>query len=108
MNNRRVPEGVPTVNTDWYNYGGITRDVLLVETPDEFITDYFIQLDPNDEKLVHGFLETNLESTELEVTISIPELEVANEFFLIDGRTDFRFEIEDAEYWSLKILNFMT
>lgn len=100
VNNRRVPEGVPTVNTDWYNYGGITRDVLLVETPDEFITDYFIQLDPNDEKLVHGFLETNLESTELEVTISIPELEVANEFFLIDGRTDFRFEIEDAEYWS--------
>ena len=33
VNNDRRPENVPTVNSDWWNYGGITRDVLLVETP---------------------------------------------------------------------------
>ena len=29
VNNKRHAEGVPTVNTDWWNYGGLTRDVLL-------------------------------------------------------------------------------
>ena len=42
-NTRRV-EGVPTVNTDWWNYGGLTRDVTIVETPATFIRDYAVQL----------------------------------------------------------------
>ncbi len=33
VNNRRRPEGVPAMNTDWWNYGGLTREVLLVQTP---------------------------------------------------------------------------
>ena len=39
VNNERKPEGVPTVNTDWWNYGGITRDVLLVETAEVSVDD---------------------------------------------------------------------
>ena len=27
VDNRRLREGVPTLNTDWWNYGGLTRDV---------------------------------------------------------------------------------
>ena len=30
VDNTRHAEAVPTVNTDWWNYGGITRDVTLV------------------------------------------------------------------------------
>ena len=41
VDNKRKREGVPTFNTDWWNYGGITRDVKLVETPENFIQDYF-------------------------------------------------------------------
>jgi beta-glucuronidase len=44
VNNQRRPEGVPTVNTDWWNYGGLTRDVLLVELPATFIADFRAQL----------------------------------------------------------------
>jgi beta-glucuronidase len=44
VNNTRHLDAVPTVNTDWWNYGGITRDVLLVETPATFIRDYHVQL----------------------------------------------------------------
>ncbi|MEL7222831.1 MAG: sugar-binding domain-containing protein, partial [Bacteroidota bacterium] len=29
VDNKRSKEGVPTLNTDWWNYGGITRDVKL-------------------------------------------------------------------------------
>jgi beta-glucuronidase len=32
------------VNTDWWNYGGLTRDVLLVETAPTFVRDYHVQL----------------------------------------------------------------
>lgn len=44
VNNQRRKEGVPTVNTDWWNYGGITRDVRLVEVPATYIADYAVQL----------------------------------------------------------------
>ena len=29
VDNKRLREGVPTLNTDWWNYGGLTRDVVL-------------------------------------------------------------------------------
>ena len=42
-NNRRV-DYIPAMNFDWWNYGGITRDVFLIETPNVFINDYSVQL----------------------------------------------------------------
>jgi beta-glucuronidase len=45
VDDQRRREGVPTVNTDWYNFGGLTRDVLVVDVPSTFIKDYFVQLE---------------------------------------------------------------
>lgn len=39
VNNERRFEAVPGMNTDWWNYGGITRDVRLVSVPKTFIRD---------------------------------------------------------------------
>lgn len=44
VNNQRHADGVPTLNTDWWNYGGITRDVRLVRTPATFIASFQLQL----------------------------------------------------------------
>ena len=44
VDNKRRREGVPTLNTDWWNYGGLTRSVRLVEVPEVFIQDYVVQL----------------------------------------------------------------
>jgi beta-glucuronidase len=44
VDNARHLDAVPTVNTDWWNYGGLTREVMLIETPKTFIRDYQIQL----------------------------------------------------------------
>jgi beta-glucuronidase len=44
VDNTRHLEAVPTINTDWWNYGGLTRDVLLVETPSTFISGFHLQL----------------------------------------------------------------
>lgn len=45
VDNTRRKDGIPTDNSDWWNYGGITRSVRLVEVPRTFIRDYSIQLD---------------------------------------------------------------
>lgn len=37
-------ESVPPPVTDWENYGGITRDVRLVETPQTFVDDAWVRL----------------------------------------------------------------
>src|SRR6266446_2751315 len=44
VDNKRSREAVPTVMTDWWNYGGLTRQVMLIEVPQTFVQDYFIQL----------------------------------------------------------------
>lgn len=44
VDNKRLAEGVPTLNSDWWNYGGLTRSVMIVETPLTFIRDYSVQL----------------------------------------------------------------
>jgi len=44
---RRSPQRIPMDNTDWFNYGGIYRDVFLVRVPKVFIKDWFIRLTPD-------------------------------------------------------------
>ena len=44
VDNKRRRDAVPTLNTDWWNYGGLTRPVSLVEVPATFIRHYFLQL----------------------------------------------------------------
>ena len=43
---KRQDDRVPMTNTDWFNYGGIYRDVLVVRTPSAFISDWFVRLVP--------------------------------------------------------------
>ena len=44
VDNTRRREAVPTSMTDWWNYGGLTRPVRLLDLPDTFIRDYQVQL----------------------------------------------------------------
>lgn len=43
----RRPGRIPPDNTDWFNYGGLYRDVLLVRVPPSFIKDWFLRLVPD-------------------------------------------------------------
>jgi beta-glucuronidase len=47
VDSTRLQDGIPSVGFDWFNYGGLTRDVSLVTVPQSFIDDY-------DVHLVHG------------------------------------------------------
>ena len=46
VDNKRHAEDVPTLIFDWWNYGGITRDVLLVKMPKTYIEDYSLRMAP--------------------------------------------------------------
>ena len=80
VDNKRTREGVPTLNTDWWNYGGITRDVVLIELPDTFIEDYFIQLDKNNSDKVTGWIKLNGSQNNKVVKLKIKESNIDKVF----------------------------
>jgi beta-glucuronidase len=76
VNNQRLKDGIPGLGYDWFNYGGITRDVNLVETDNSFISDYFIQLKKHSLNEVLGWIKLNGPKTRQNVEIKIPELKI--------------------------------
>ena len=104
VDNKRKKEAVPTLNTDWWNYGGITRDVKLIETSETFVEDYFIQLDQNNNKNIIGELTLNGKNIKhKEVEINIPELGIKKRF-KTDENGKFFIEINSSKikYWSIE------
>jgi len=79
VDNKRLPEGVPTINTDWWNYGGITRQVNLIETPATFIRDYYIQLKKEDKNCIAGWIQLDGNASMQKVKIEIPEMKISKE-----------------------------
>ncbi len=87
VDNKRKMDGVPTVNSDWWNYGGITRDVNLIKVPDTFVRDYCIRMS-DDGKSIEGWVK--LDGGCEEVSVSIPELKVdVKSFACADGYMEF-------------------
>lgn len=74
--NKRHKDNVPTVNMDWWNYGGITRDVTLAQVPNTYIEDYLVQLDKKEKGKISGWIKLNSESANQSVSVSIPELKI--------------------------------
>ena len=92
------------MNTDWWNYGGITRSVKLVETPPLFIADYFIQLDPNDPKKINGIIQLNgYQNKNQEINITLPELGIKKKLITnSSGKVSFEIKAENIRYWSIE------
>lgn len=76
VDNKRHKDNVPTVNMDWWNYGGITRDVVLSQVPNTYIEDYLVQLDKTKEGVISGWVKLNAAVANQSVTISIAELKI--------------------------------
>lgn len=104
VDNKRKKEGVPTLNTDWWNYGGITRDVKLIETSENFIADYFIQLDSKNNKKIIGQLSLSGKNIgEKEVQITIPELKISKKLTTDkNGSCSIEIVSDNIRYWSDK------
>jgi beta-glucuronidase len=80
VDNQRHRDGVPTLNTDWWNYGGLTREVKLIETPATFVQDYFIQLQQGSHEQISGWVKLTGDKLKQKVTVQIPEVRVSRSF----------------------------
>lgn len=88
VDSTRRRDAVPELHTDWWNYGGITRDVELVELPENYIQDYFVQLSKGSSEEISGWAV--LGGASQSVTVEIPELQIKKTFPATTGRAEFR------------------
>lgn len=100
VDNKRKPEAVPTVNSDWWNFGGITRPVSLVEMPSTFIQDYYLQLKKNNKNVIEGWVQLNGTDKAQNITVNIPELKLKKNYTTdSNGFVSFEFKAK-PELWS--------
>ena len=98
--NDRKKEAVPTDNFDWWNYGGITRDVVLAELPQTFIKDYKLQLAKNDVKTINGYVQLSDSSALQKIVVSIPEAHLQTTAITdASGKAAIRFPIKNIVLW---------
>lgn len=101
VDNTRTADAIPALSFDWWNYGGITRDVMLVHTPKNYIRDYFIQLDKYDSDRIHAEVQLSAQNAGQLVKIEIPELKIANKVFTDGtGLAKATFRVRNLERWS--------
>ena len=100
VNDRRENDRVPALTTDWWNYGGITRPVTLVEVPQTFIQDYVVQLDKGSTRNIKGWVQLNGPKLQQQVTIRILETGISKVFQTDSkGRTEISLDVKVA-LWS--------
>lgn len=100
VDNTRKKEAVPTVNTDWWNHGGITRDVMLVELPEIYIEDYKFDLQEEKNPTIKGFVKLATHAKDQKVTVKIADLKIESTIVTNDdGIAEFNFYPQNLERW---------
>jgi len=102
----RLVDGIPSVGIDWFNYGGLTRDVSLVTVPAFFIDDYDVHLahgatfkSGNSE--ISGYVHVLDAPAGTPVTIDIPEASAkATTNTNAEGNASFQMSAASLALWS--------
>ncbi len=74
VDDTRLADGIPTLKTDWYNYGGLTRDVAVVTVPAAFIDDFELHLDRETRSRIEGYVHVEGAAAGTAVSVSLPEV----------------------------------
>jgi len=100
VDNKRKLEAVPTINSDWWNYGGITRQVTLIETQKTFVRDYYVQLKKGDKNTINGWVQLDGSDLNKSVKVEIPELKITQQL-TPDAKGYAAFEVKaKPTYWT--------
>ena len=108
VDNKRHAEDVPTQIFDWWNYGGITRDVMLVKVPKVYMEDYSLQLSKKEDggkrKEISFSAKLNKKEAGHKVTVSIPELKLEKTFTTdANGTIDSQFSLLNSQLKKLQL-----
>jgi beta-glucuronidase len=76
VDNTRHEDGVPGLETDWWNYGGLTRTVSLIEVPEAFIDQYDLHLSREKGSIIEGWVHVEGGQPGANVEVEISELGV--------------------------------
>jgi beta-glucuronidase len=97
---RRSPLRVPMENTDWFNYGGIYRDVYLIRTPRVFVKDRFIRLVPDGSfSRIRADITLSEAGENGTAVLEIPELHITQDVPVQEGKGSITFAAA-PELWS--------
>ncbi|GHT64351.1 beta-glucuronidase [Spirochaetia bacterium] len=100
---RRSPLRIPMENTDWFNYGGIYRDVYLIRLPKVFIKDWFVRLVPDGTfSKIRTDVLIDSNTVAGKVLIEIPELGVRQEVTVQNGKASIDISVtsNQLKLWS--------
>ncbi len=103
VDSTRLADGLPTLQTDWWNYGGLTRDVFLVEVPEQFIDDYDLHLKRGTKDDLEGWVHVAGAQAGLPVSISVntqPKTTRAQAVVDASGRATLAMRAPGLELWS--------
>ncbi len=108
VDDTRHEDGVPTTQTDWFNYGGLTREVKLIEVPETFIDQYDVHLSRTEPGVIEGWVHV-IGAAAGPVRVEIPELKAGQTLAGGPGvkeaggdevRLPIRMKVEGIKLWS--------
>ena len=107
VDSTRHRDDIPAMSYDWFNYGGITRDVSLVTVPNHFIDDYDVHLqhgstfNATDARTLTGYVHVQDAPAGSRVTIRVPEANVTRTLTTdASGRAEFTAPASALTLWS--------
>lgn len=112
VDNTRQKDGVPGMQTDWWNYGGLTREVSLIEVPETFIERYDLHLSRTEDSVIEGWVDFGFILDALPITKSSVQVDYVQEVQIPElgikayGRSDryghvgFHFKAPGLHRWS--------
>jgi beta-glucuronidase len=101
VDNTRHADAVPTVNTDWWNYGGLTRDVMLVETPATFISRHRLQLKKGTTDRIEADIQLDGSKKQQRINVALGDTTIAIEVETdASGAAHFEISAAGLTLWS--------
>jgi len=102
VDNTRHEDNVPTTQTDWWNYGGLTREVKLIEVPEVFIDQYDLHLSKTEPDTVEGWVHVVGGKHNDTINVRIPELNLKSKSIAIDAhsRAEVHERVPGLKLWS--------
>jgi beta-glucuronidase len=106
VDNTRRPDNVPTLETDWWNYGGLTRETSLIVVPDQFIDQYDLHLShsaagASNDSVIEGWVHLIGAQPGASVDVEIPELHAKTRAVVGNGdRALIHLSVQGLERWS--------
>lgn len=107
VDSTRHKDDIPSDTYDWFNYGGITRDVSLVTVPAHFIDDYDVHLKRDASfsmtgpRTLTGYVHVEGAAAGTTVSVTIPEAGVTtNATTDAQGKATFEVTSSKVQLWS--------